>query len=55
MALAFCLSRPFMTSVIIGATSMDQLRTDLAAATLELSDDVKAGIQNIYRQHPVPM
>ena len=55
MALAFCLTRPFMTTAIIGATTMEQLRTNLAAASLELSDEVKAGIQNIYEQFPVPM
>lgn len=55
MALAFCLSRPFMTSTIIGATTMDQLRNNLAAASLELSDEVKAGIHAIYLDHPVPM
>ena len=55
MALAFCLSRPFMTSAIIGATTMEQLRTNLAAATMVLSDEVKEGIQSIYREYPVPM
>ncbi len=55
MALAFCLTRPFMTSAIIGATTMEQLRTNLAAASLELSEEVKAGIQKIYEHFPVPM
>ncbi|ASJ71437.1 aldo/keto reductase [Granulosicoccus antarcticus] len=55
MALAFCLTRPFMTSAIIGATTMEQLKVNLAAAALELSDEVKAGIQNIYEHFPVPM
>lgn len=55
MALAFCLSRPFMTSAIIGATTMDQLRNNLAAASLELSDEVKDGIHALYLDHPVPM
>jgi aryl-alcohol dehydrogenase-like predicted oxidoreductase len=55
MALAFCLSRPFMTSVIIGATRIEQLRNNLSAASLILTDEVKAGIQSIYEQHPVPM
>ena len=31
MSLAFCLSRPFLASVIIGATSMHQLTTAIAA------------------------
>jgi aryl-alcohol dehydrogenase-like predicted oxidoreductase len=32
MAIAFSVSRPFVTSAIIGATTMDQLKTDIAAA-----------------------
>ncbi len=54
MALAFCLSRPFMTSVIIGATTMDQLRTDIGAADVTLSDEVLAGIEDIYHRYPRP-
>lgn len=55
MALAFCLTRPFMASAIIGATSMEQLKTNLGATTLELTDEVKQGIQAIYAAHPIPM
>lgn len=55
MALSFCLSRPFMMSVIIGATSMDQLETDVGAAGVQLSDDVMTDIFEIYRAHPIPM
>lgn len=55
LALAFCLTRPFMTSVIIGATTMDQLKTDIAAIDLVLSADVMADIQAVYRQHPHTM
>lgn len=52
MAIAFCLTKPFMTSVIIGATSMAQLKVDIAAADLTLSDEVLAGIQEIFMQYP---
>lgn len=55
MAIAWCLTRPFMMSVIIGATTMEQLRTNIAAADLTLSEDVLADIQAVYRQHPIPM
>ncbi|WP_075995937.1 aldo/keto reductase [Salaquimonas pukyongi] len=55
MALAFCLTRPFMTSVIIGATSMDQLRTNIAAKDITLSDAVMADIQAAHREHPMPI
>lgn len=53
MALAFCLTRPFMTSVIIGATTMDQLETALSAADLTLSEEVLAEIQTAYRRWPM--
>ncbi|MCB9994657.1 MAG: aldo/keto reductase [Hyphomicrobiaceae bacterium] len=52
MALAFCLTKPFMTSVIIGATSMEQLKSNIAAAELTLSDKVLDGIQSIFKQYP---
>ncbi|WP_105437286.1 aldo/keto reductase [Neorhizobium sp. T25_13] len=55
MALAFCLSRPFMTSIIIGATSMAQLKHDMAAADVTLSDEVLADIARVHRQWPMPL
>ncbi|HPG22497.1 MAG TPA: aldo/keto reductase, partial [Amaricoccus sp.] len=55
MALAFCMSRPFMASTIIGATSMRQLATDVAAAELKLSAEVMEGIAAIHRRHPIPL
>lgn len=54
MALAFCLTRPFMTSAIIGATAMDQLERALGAATVTLSEEVLAGIDRIHRAMPQP-
>lgn len=51
MAIAFCLTRPFMTSVIIGATTMEQLRSDIAAADVTLSDEVMADIHQIFMRH----
>ena len=55
MALAFCLTRPFMMSVIIGATSMEQLKSNLAAGKLELSEQILGDIQTVYRDYPLPM
>lgn len=55
MALAFCMTRPFMASVIFGATSMEQLKNNLKAAELVLSDEVMAGIAEIHREYPIPM
>lgn len=55
MSLAFCLGRPFMTSVIIGATSMEQLKTAIAAKDVVLNDDVLEDIARVYRQYPMPI
>lgn len=55
MALAFGLTRPFMTAVIIGATSMQQLKTNVAAAQLTLDDAVLADIAAVHRRYPLTM
>ncbi len=52
MAIAFCLTKPFMTSVIIGATGMEQLATNIAAADVALSREVLDGVQQIFMQYP---
>ncbi len=54
MALAYVNSRPFLTSNIIGATSMEQLRTNIASMELELSEEVLAGIEAIHTRQPNP-
>ena len=54
MALAFVRSRDFVTSTIIGATSMEQLKVDLGAAELNLSDDVLADIEAVQKEFPDP-
>ena len=55
MAIAFSLTRPFMTSVIIGATSVEQLKIDIAASEVKLSDEVLADIEKVYRTYPRPL
>ncbi|QFT29193.1 General stress protein 69 [Labrenzia sp. THAF82] len=56
LAIAFAKSRSFMTSVIIGATRMDQLETDIGAADLVLSDDILEKIDEIHQEfgNPAP-
>jgi len=54
MAIAFAVSRPFVTSTIIGATTMDQLRTDIAAAELTLAEAVLADIEQVHLDYPNP-
>lgn len=54
MALAWCMRRPFMTSVIFGATSLPQLENSLKAAELTLSDEIIARIDETHKSHPMP-
>ncbi len=54
MAIAFCNQRPFVTSSIIGATSLQQLAINLAAADLELDAEVLEDIHSVYRRYPIP-
>jgi len=55
MAIAFCLSRPFITSTIIGATKMHQLEACIDAADLTLSREVLRDIASVHRDSPNPM
>ena len=56
MALAYVNSRPVVTSNIIGATSMPQLKANIASATLSLSKDVVKEIDAIHQEitNPCP-
>ena len=54
MALAWARQRPFMTSIIFGATSLDQLEVALGAIDLELGQDVLADIATAHKAHPMP-
>jgi aryl-alcohol dehydrogenase-like predicted oxidoreductase len=54
MAISYAVSRPFVTSAIIGATTMDQLKSDIDAAELELSGQVLEDIDQIHLDYPNP-
>lgn len=54
MALAWCLRRPFMCSVIFGATTMAQLDLALGAVDVVLSDAVMEELDSAHRAHPMP-
>lgn len=54
MSLAFVNTRPFVTSNIIGATSLKQLTENIASIDVELSEDVLKGIEAIHNQIPNP-
>lgn len=54
MALAFVTSRPFVTANIIGATSLEQLKSNLDSAELTLSAAVLKGIEAIHARYTIP-
>ncbi|CUH65697.1 General stress protein 69 [Thalassovita gelatinovora] len=54
MAIAWARQRPFMTSVIFGATTMAQLEHVFDADELVLDDDVMAELDRVHKQHPMP-
>ncbi|MBS9462496.1 aldo/keto reductase [Flagellimonas sp. 389] len=54
MALAFVNTRPFLTSNIIGATTMEQLKENIESIDVELSDEVLKGIEDIHNEIPNP-
>jgi len=54
MSLAFVNSRPFMTSNIIGATTMEQLKENIGTADIALSDEIIEKINLIHSNNPNP-
>ena len=54
MSLKFCELQPFVTSVIIGATTMDQLKTDIESVNIKLSEEVINEINDIQKIYPNP-
>ena len=54
MAIKFCEIQPFMTSVIIGATTMDQLKTNIESVNINLIDEVIDEINEIQKIYPNP-
>ncbi len=52
MAIAFVIGRRPTASVIIGATNMDQLRTNIDAVDVKLSDGVLKAIDQVYAEMP---
>ncbi|KAF6154788.1 hypothetical protein GIB67_032400 [Kingdonia uniflora] len=57
LALGFARDRPFMTSSIIGATSVNQLKEDIDAyvkTERPLAPEVAAGIEDIFRRYKDP-
>lgn len=54
LALAFIKQQFFVTSTIIGATNLDQLKENIQAFEIDLSEEILKGIEAIHRQQPNP-
>tara|TARA_B100000287_G_scaffold402467_1_gene423395 strand:- start:235 stop:1272 length:1038 start_codon:yes stop_codon:yes gene_type:complete len=54
MSLKFCEVQNFMTSVIIGATTMEQLKTDIESVNVNLSNDIIKEINEVHKLYPNP-
>ena len=54
LAQAFVNSRPFVTSNIIGATTMDQLKENINSINIELTEEILDKINKIHDNNPNP-
>ena len=54
MSLKFCEIQHFTTSVIIGATTMEQLKTNIESVNVNLNNDIINDINKIQQKYPNP-
>ncbi len=54
MSLKFCEIQPFVTSVIIGATTMQQLKTNIESVNVKFSKEIIKSINEIQKIYPNP-
>ena len=54
LAQAFVNSRPFVTSNIIGATTMDQLKENIGSMNIKLNEEILEKINIIHNNNPNP-
>ena len=54
MSIKFCEAQDFMTSVIIGATTMEQLKTNVESVKVNLDSEVIKEINNVQKKYPNP-
>ena len=48
LAIQFVTTRPFVTSNIIGATSMEQLKVAISSTDIKITDEILAEIEDIH-------
>ena len=54
MALAFARKKPFIASLLLGATTVNQLEINLASVEIKLSEEVLQEIEEIHNRIPNP-
>ena len=54
MSIKFCEIHKFITSTIIGATTMEQLKTNIESVNVTLEKEVIKEINNIHLMHSNP-
>jgi len=54
MALQYVTNKPFVTANIIGATTMEQLKTDISSVDLMMSEELLADIEAAHLAQPNP-
>ena len=54
MAIKFCEIQKFLTSVIIGATSMEQLKIDIESVNVNLNEEINKKINDVQIVYPNP-
>ena len=54
MSIKFCEIQDFMTSVIIGATTMEQLKTNIESVKVNLDKEIINEINEIQKKYPNP-
>ena len=54
MSLAFINRQPFLTSNIIGATTMEQLKSNIGSLGISLSEDIISDIETVHLSNPNP-
>ena len=53
-AIRFCDIQQFMTSTIIGATTMDQLKTCISSVDVEITKEILNEIKKVHEEFPHP-
>ena len=54
MSIKFCEIQPFLTSVIIGATTLEQLKTNIDSVNVNLNKEIIKKIGEIHKRYPNP-